>query len=72
MLAYCTAADLPSGLLVYAAGERDTGDYKIKNSGKTIEIASLDLNGTPKDILAEVRCLAGRVKAHRSLALTAA
>ena len=66
MLAYCTAADLPSGLLVYAAGQEDTpGTYKIKHAGKTIEVASLDLEGTPEDILGEVRGLAARVRAHR-------
>ncbi len=64
MLAYCTAADLPSGLLVYAAGEDEPGSYKIKHTGKTIEVASLDLRGTPEAILGEVGRLAGRVKTH--------
>ena len=64
MLAYCTAADLPSGLLVYAAGEDKPGAYKIRHAGKTIEVASLDLRGTPEAILDEVRHLAGRVKTH--------
>ena len=64
MLAYCTAADLPSGLLVYAAGEDEPGTYSIKNAGKRIEVASLDLRGTPEAILDEVRRLAGRVKTH--------
>ena len=56
MLAYCTAADLPSGLLVYAAakGQDTPGTYKIKHAGKTIEVASLDLGGAPEDILGEV------------------
>ena len=64
MLAYCTAADLPSGLLVYAAGEDEPGSYKIKHTGKTIEVASLDLRGTPEAILGEVGRLADRVKTH--------
>ena len=64
MLAYCTAADLPSGLLVYAAGEGQPGAYKIRHAGKTIEVASIDLRGTPEAILDEVRRLAGRVKTH--------
>ena len=62
MLAYCTAADLSSGLLVYA-GEGESSAHKIKHAGKTIEVASLDLAGTPEDILAEVRRLAERVRA---------
>ena len=64
MLAYCTAADLPSGLLVYA-GEGESSAHKIKHAGKTIEVASLDLAGTPEDILAEVRRLAEHVDAYR-------
>ena len=66
MLAYCTAADLTSGLLVYAAGEDEPGVYKIKHAGKTIEVAPLDLGGTPEAILGEVRRIAERVKAHAS------
>ena len=64
MLAYCTAADLPSGLLIYAAGEDELREYKIWNADKTIEVASLHLNGTPETILGEVASLAERVKSH--------
>ena len=64
MLAYCTAADLPSGLLVYAADEGEPRSYRIKHAGKTVEVASLDLSGTPEAILAEVGRLADRVRAH--------
>ncbi len=62
MLAYCTAADLSSGLLVYA-GEGETDTHRIRHAGKTIDVSSLDLAGTPEDILGEVRRLAGRIKA---------
>ena len=62
MLAYCTAADLSSGLLVYA-GKGESSAHNIKHAGKTIEVASLDLAGTPEGILDEVRRLADRVKA---------
>ena len=64
MLAYCTAADLPSGLLVYAADEGEPRSYQIRHAGKTIEVASLDLNGSPENILAEVGRLAERVRSH--------
>ena len=47
MLAYCTAADLPSGLLVYADGETESAVHRIRNTGKTIEVVSLDLMGPP-------------------------
>ena len=46
MLAYCTAAGLPSGLLIYAAGEGEPATYRINHAGKTIEVDSLDLSGT--------------------------
>ena len=64
MLAYCTAADLPSGLLIYAAGEDDPSEYRINHAGKTIEVTALDLSGTPAAILGEVSRLAERVSAH--------
>ena len=64
MLAYCTAAGLPSGLLIYAAGEDEPPTYRINHAGKTIEVASLDLSGTPEAILDSVRQLAGRVHDH--------
>ena len=62
MLAYCTAADLPSGMLVYAAGEGELGTYKVKYAGKTIEVVSVDLEGTPEAILGDVGRLAERVR----------
>ena len=64
VLAYCTAVDLPSGLLVYAAGESETGRYRIKHTDKTIEVESLNLAGQPEDILAQVNRLAEKVKDH--------
>ena len=64
MLAYCIAADLPSGLLIYAAGEDEGGTHRINHAGKTIEVTTLNLTGTPEDIRAEVTCLAERVRAH--------
>ena len=64
MLAYSTAANLTSGLLVYPAGEAEPGLYRIKHSGKTIEVASVDLNGSPSEILEEVGRLSDRVKRH--------
>ena len=67
MLAYCVAAELPSGLLIYAADELERTEprrYQIRNAGKNIEVASIDLEGQPDDILKEVSRLADRVKAH--------
>ena len=63
MLAYCVAADVPSGLLVYAAGEAEAAVHRIPKAGKAIEVAAIDLSGQPSDILAEVERIADRVRA---------
>ena len=72
MLAYCTAANLPSGLLVYADDGADSATHRIRNTGKAIEVVSLDLTGSPQDTLAQVEALADRVRAHRNGAVAAA
>ena len=64
MLAYCTAASLTWGLLIYASGESEPGCYRVRDIGKTIEVASISLDGQLDEILAEVRRLADRIKAH--------
>ena len=63
LLAYTTALDLPSGLLIYAKGEADTATYQVRHSGKRLEVAALDLSGTLDEVLARVEWLAGVVKA---------
>ena len=62
MLAYCTAADLPSGTLVYAAGEGEPGIYKVMHADRTIEVETLNLEGSPEAILREVSRLANRIR----------
>ena len=68
MLAYCTAADLPAGLLVYAAGEADPAVHRIEHADKTIEIVSLDLSGCRETILNKVNHIAQKVKSLADLA----
>ena len=63
MLAYCTAANLPSGLLVYATGEGEPAVHHIPHADKTIEVAAVDLNGSPQAILTEIARIAGRIQA---------
>lgn len=67
MLAYCLAAGLPSGLLIYAAeemGKIHADEYTIQNSKTRIEVTSLDLSGSPTEILGEVKRLSKKVKDH--------
>lgn len=67
MLAYCAAADLPSGLLVYASGgPPDSSVHRIRNTGKAIEVVSIDLEGSPGETLRQVQALGERVKEHRN------
>ena len=62
ILAYCIAAALRHGMLVYAAGKADPVPYKIKHLGTTIEVTSIDLAGEPESILKAVDVLADRVR----------
>ena len=65
ILAYTTALDLPGGLLVYAQGEADVATYKVRHSGKCLDVAALDLSGNLGEVLTRVGLLAGKVKALR-------
>ena len=58
LLAYTTALDLPDGLLIYAEGEADTATYEVRNAGKRLEVAALNLTGTLDGVLERVSCLA--------------
>ena len=65
LLAYVSALDLPGGMLIYAKGEREPVTYRVRHSGKRLEVAALDLSGTLDDALKRVGSLAIRVKALR-------
>ncbi len=66
LLAYVTALDLPGGLLVYAAGgEANAASYRVRHSGKTLEVATLDLGGTLDEVLQRVCRVAARIAALR-------
>ena len=65
MLAYVTALDLPGGLLIYAKGEAEPVVHEVRDSGRRLEVAALDLSGTLDDVLTRVESMAGRVRALR-------
>jgi 5-methylcytosine-specific restriction enzyme subunit McrC len=69
LLAYATAADLPGGLLVYAAGEGEPITHRVAYVGKELQVTSLNLAGEPEAILGEVKTLAGQIKRLRGRAL---
>ena len=68
MLAYVTALDLPGGLLIYAKGEAEAAKYRVRRSGKLLEVDALDLSGPLECVLQRVRGLAERVRALRTAA----
>lgn len=65
LLAYTTALNLPGGMLIYAKGEADELVHKVRHSGKSLEVAALDLSGTLGDVLERVEDLAKRIRALR-------
>ncbi|MCY4108714.1 MAG: restriction endonuclease [Chloroflexi bacterium] len=69
LLAYVTALDLPGGLLIYARGEAEAGTYRVRHSGKRLDVAALDLSARLDEVLARVREVAVRVKALRDAAI---
>ena len=58
LLAYTTALDLPGGLLIYAEGEDEPATYEVRNAGKQLEVAALNLEGTLDEVLERVEALA--------------
>ncbi len=68
LLAYATALDLPGGLLVYAKGEAGPAQYRVRHSGKRLEVVALDLSGEIDQLLASVADLARRVRRLRDKA----
>lgn len=63
VLAYAAAADLPGGLLIYAAGEMESGVHHVRHVGKRLEVVSLDLAGSPPEVLEQVASVASRIRA---------
>lgn len=69
LLAYTIAADLPAGLLIYAAGEADSGLHQILHVGKRLEVRTLDVRGDSATVLLRVKDLASRIRQLRQEAL---
>ena len=65
LLAYVTALDLPGGLLVYAKGEAESATYTVRNCGKRLQVAALDLEGSLDDVLWRIEILAEKVRRLR-------
>lgn len=68
LLAYTTALNLPNGLLIYASGQHPGGTYPVRNSNKHLSIKTLDLAGSPSQVLAQIGALAEQIKRLAKLA----
>jgi 5-methylcytosine-specific restriction enzyme subunit McrC len=66
MLAYTIATGLPGGLLIYAQGEAKRAAHVVTHAGKRIEVVTLDLRGTPDDVLKQISGIAGRIRGMRA------
>jgi 5-methylcytosine-specific restriction enzyme subunit McrC len=68
LLSYTVATDLPSGLLIYAAGGPKPRTHEVVMLGKRLEVIALDLDGPPESILEQIAVVAKRVRHQRSAA----
>ncbi len=62
LLAYVIALDLPGGILIYAQGKAEAASYRVRHSGKMLEVAALNLSLPLVDVLEQVQDLADRVR----------
>lgn len=69
LLTYTIAADVPAGLLVYAAGEGEPASHQVVQVGKVLEVVALQLNGPPEEILSQIGAVAARIRELRTSAL---
>ena len=72
LLAYCAAADLPGGLLIYAAGEGEPFRHEVANLGRELEIVTLELDVPPAALLAQIGLIARRIRTTAAAARGAA
>lgn len=68
LLAYATAADLPGGLMIYAAGEGVPAVHRVLYASKQLEVVSLALDASPADILTRIGEIGRRIREYRDLA----
>jgi len=61
LTAYTIAMGLASGMLVYAAGEASEDVHEVRQLGKRLIVAPLDLDRPPERILEQVALLAARI-----------
>jgi 5-methylcytosine-specific restriction enzyme subunit McrC len=63
LLAYTIATGLPSGTLIYAAGEEEPVSHTVVHLGKRLDLVALDLAVPPDALLDQIQTLATRLSA---------
>lgn len=58
LAAYAIATELPSGMLIYAAGDDKPTSHEVVHIGKRLETVMLDLATSPEDLLGQISRLA--------------
>jgi 5-methylcytosine-specific restriction enzyme subunit McrC len=65
LLTYTISTGLPSGLLVYAAGEAEPATHVVNNAGKRLVVTSMDLSGDLRSLRHETERIAALVQSVR-------
>lgn len=71
LLSYVVAADLPAGMLIYAAGEADEAIHDVVHIGRRLTVTSVDLSGSPQEILAEMAAVGEQIRTMQGVAFGA-
>lgn len=61
LMAYSVATNMPSGLLIYAAGQEEPTSHEVVYLGKHLETISLRLDCPPQQVLDQINDLAERI-----------
>lgn len=69
VLAYATAAGLPSAMLIYAAGEDEAGEHRVRNIDMLLKVRTVDADGPPFEVLGRIRKLANEILDDRRQAI---
>ena len=69
ILAYTVATNLPRGVLIYASGEAPAGPHEVIHLGKVLDVVTLDLDGSPEQLLQQIKDVADHIRRTRSPAV---
>ena len=59
------AADLPGGLLIYAAGEGEDATHDVIHIGRQLMVEKMDLSGSMDQIMGRIKSIAEHVRSRR-------